>query len=255
MWWAVAGAAEIAGGFTGNLRSQRDLQVSPLAYGGGGGGLWLDVEERAGRWRVSQDLALDAAGWRPSGGRRTFTLSGTDPIDGSDDAFSFRESITTLAGTAGLEVRRTLGEVALGGRLQAEALDARGIVLSQWAWTSLELGPSARWTRALSPKVRASASGSLPLLAVVTRYPDTLNPLLPDTSQVGGFFATGTRMATVVGHQRVALGADVELAGWGRWWWCLGLRGDWLHDASPDPLYRLGGAVLLGGRLASRRTP
>ncbi|MCB9689822.1 MAG: hypothetical protein H6735_32585, partial [Alphaproteobacteria bacterium] len=57
MWWAVAGAAEIAGGFTGNLRSQRDLQVSPLAYGGGGGGLWLDVEERAGRWRVSQDLA------------------------------------------------------------------------------------------------------------------------------------------------------------------------------------------------------
>ena len=73
---------------------------------------------------------------------------------------------------------------------------------------------------------------------VVTRFPPTLNPLLPDTSQVGGFFKTGTRLAGPGSHPSAHASARYVIDPPGPWAYASTLELAWMHDAWPEPLYR-----------------
>ncbi len=253
-----AAAAQLGLGLTGQELAQRDLQSSPLVYQGLGGGLWLQGRQQVGRWRLEQALSLGLGGMHIQGmGPRSFSMLSEDPVTGEQDVNAFQEPNSAQWGSLGVEGRRGLGggAVEAGLRMEADALNSNSVALGHWAWFVLDLGPTVAWSTRLSPDAGLHLDLSLPVAAVVTRFPDDLNPLLSDRSQVAGFFATGTRVASVGSHQRLALGAELELEGEGRWSWVLGLRTDWLHDAAPENLYRLRGMLTLGGRLGSRRSP
>ncbi|MCB9763851.1 MAG: hypothetical protein H6739_29040 [Alphaproteobacteria bacterium] len=245
---STAAAAELGLALDTQGLAQRDLEASPLAYQGLGVGLRLEGREAPGPWRFDEDLRVTFGGLHPGGGARTFSLRVEDPVAGEDEVIPVRDANRALGGSLGLEGRRALGAAEVGLRLEADALDSSAVALGHWAWASLDLGPCAAWSVDLSDTAGLRLRASLPVVAVVTRFPETLNPLLPDRTQVGAFFATGTRVASLGSHQRLALGAELTLAGPGRWTWVVGLRADWLHDATPDDLYRLRGGLVVGAR-------
>ena len=247
-------------GLTGLDLAQRDLQVSPLIYQGLNGGLSLDGRQGGADWRFEQELTAWYGGLHAAGvGPRSFSVVQERPISGEDEVVEVREQTAALSGRARLEARRALGPAGLdlGLRLESDALNGWSVAFGHWAWFNAELGPAAAWfvplrAEALSLQLRLA----LPVVAVVTRFPEDLNPILPDTSQVAGFFQTGTRLASLGSHQRVSLGAELVLGkDTARWQWVAGLRADWLHDSVPEPLYRLAVGLCLGGRFNLGRTP
>jgi hypothetical protein len=247
-----APAATLGFAVDGTEHAQRDLQASPLIYDGLQGSLVLEARQAPGRWRVEQELS-GRYGWLSPVGvaDRAFSVTVDDPVTGDDEVFPVSPPRGDVGGAGALELRHALGDGGfdLGLRLEADALMAFGMPLDRWGWFMADLGPSAAFT------TRPWEGGQLRLhltvlvAAVVTRSPRSLDPWLPDRRMVPSFFASGTRLASLDTHQRVAVDAELEL-GSGRWRGLVAAHADWLHDALPDHLYRLRAGLRIGVRLA-----
>lgn len=250
-------AAQLELGLSAGLLQQRDLQASPLRYGAQELSLRLGLGLERGPWSTHAALRTGVGNLHVAEiERRSFSFESVDPLSGEASVRQFPEPRGSAGGGLELAARRRLGDgpLRLGGALVGDALyTADGLALGTWAWSSLELGPSLSWTLQRDTHALQLAA-DISVISMVTRFPATLNPLLPDTGQVGGFYKTGTRLSGPVGHQALHLSARHTLLGPGPWSLSSSLRASWTRDLEPAPLYRLHGQLglmavrQLGGR-------
>ncbi|MCB9792689.1 MAG: hypothetical protein H6741_08150 [Alphaproteobacteria bacterium] len=221
---------------------QRDLQASPLRYGAQELSLALGARWLMKGWMTEAVLRGGAGNLHQAElPRRQLSFTYTDTLTGEEGVRAFPEPQGSVLAGLDLSARHRVGEspLRLGGALVGDALySADGVAFGTWAWSSLELGPS------LGAKIEIGRDHSLHLdadfsvISVVTRFPPTLNPLLPDTSQVGGFFATGTRLAGPGSHPSAHASARYVIDPPGPWAYASTLELAWMYDAWPEPLYR-----------------
>lgn len=230
---ALAASPHVALGYT--HRAQRDLHHSPLRYDGHAPTLQLGLDGAV----VDVWLDVSLVHWNPAGvGPRDLRIHRTDPLTGADASFVVSVPHWGQAGLLGAQAAWPVGPVHLGPRVTTRAHYAT-LAMATWALHETSADVRVSWTRDAW-----TVGGWLPVVALHTRMPYGLDPLIQGRSQVASFFASGTTAQSW--GRRQAVGADVAYRHPGERW-DLGVTASvaWSHSAVPDTLVALDGQVLV----------